>query len=238
MPNTEIFKTVFKGYSKEEVIAYIDNLNQQMSMLQKELDEANARLIQLEDERKETCEQREHEALDEEALRQKIAEEITPILAEKIREKVEADLRPKIEAELRQKIEKEMAAKYEEAARSEINQRLHGQLGELQELRRRAQLYDSNREVLAELMIKAKNDAAEIVKDAETHAKELRMDAEQRYKLLISDYELLRSNLLIAKNEASEKLNNALRSLNDFEKRFSCSDQDVARSKEHLEEQS
>ena len=234
MANTEIFKTAFKGYNKEEVIAYIENLNRQTTMMQKELDELNARLMQMEDEQQDVQIEKERKEEDEAALRIAIAEEIAPVLSEEIRNELEAELRPQIENEMRRKIEAEMAPKYEEAARSEWNHRIQSQADELRELRRRAQLYDDNREVLAELMIKAKNDASEIIKDAETHAKELRDDAENRYRLLISDYELLKSNLLIAKGEVAEKLNAALKNLGDFEKKFSCLDQDVALSRAHL----
>lgn len=234
MANAEIFKTVFKGYNKEEVVAYIENLNRQTAMLQKELDELNARMMQMEDEHQDEVVAKEQQVADEAALRIAIAEEIAPVLSEEIRSELEAELRPQIESEMRRKIEAEMAPKYEEAARSELNHRIQSQAGELRELRRRAQLYDDNREVLAELMIKAKNDAAAIIKDAEAHAKELRDDAENRYRLLISDYELLKSNLLITKSEAAEKLHAAIKSLDDFEKKFSSMDQDVALSRSHL----
>jgi hypothetical protein len=236
MANTEIFKTSFKGYNKDEVIAYIENLNRQTVMLQKDLDELNARLLQMEDERQEDNAALERKATDEAVLRQEITDELKPALAAELRTQLEAELRPQIEREIRRKMEEEMAPKYEEAARSEINQRMQSQANELRELRRRAQLYDDNREVLAELMIKAKNDAADIIGDAEKHAKALRDDAEQRYNLLISDYKLLKSNLLTAKGEAVEKLNYALKSLEDFEKRFSCMDQDVAHSCAHLKD--
>ncbi len=236
MSNSEIFKTAFKGYNKTEVISYIDNLNRQASMLQKDLDEANARLLQMEDEQQENEAENDRRVADEEALRASIATELTPALSEGIRANLESELRPEIEKEVRRKIEEEMAAKYEEAARYEINTRIQGQAEEVRELRRRAQLYDDNREVLAELMIKAKNDATAIVREAEDHAKALREDAEQRYKLLISDYKLLKSNLLTAKGEAVEKLNIALKSLEDFERRFSCMDQDVAHSCAHLKD--
>lgn len=236
MANTEIFKTAFKGYNKEEVIAYIENLNRQTVMLQKDLDEVNARLLQMEDERQEENAVLERKATDEAVLRQEISDEIKPALAAEMRTQLEAELRPQIEKEIRRRMEEEMAPKYEEAARSEINQRMQSQANELRELRRRAQLYDDNREVLAELMIKAKNDAADIIHDAEKHAKALRDDAEQRYNLLISDYKVLKSNLLTAKGEAVERLNCALKNLEDFEKRFSCMDQDVIHSCSHLKD--
>lgn len=236
MANMEIFKTSFKGYNKEEVIAYIENLNRQSEMLQRDLDELNARMLQMEDEQQENLAESRQQAADEEKLRAAIVEELTPSLKEELRCQLEEELRPQIEGEMRRKIEAEMAPKFEEAARTELNQRIQSQAGELRELRRRAQLYDDNREVLAELMIKAKNDAAAIIKDAEARAKELRDDAENRYRLLISDYEILKSNLLIAKAEAAEKLNIAVKNLDDFEKKFACMDQDVALSKAHLAE--
>ena len=226
MANSEIFKTVFKGYSKEEVVSYIDNLNRQAAMLQRDLTDAQARLAQMEDE------QREDQA-GAEALRDSIAEELTADLTEQLRAQVEEELRPSIEAEMRRKVEEEMASKYEAVARSEISQ---SQAGEIQELRRRAQLYDDNREVLADLMIKAKTDAAAIIEDAEKHAKALREDAEQRYRLLISDYKMLRSNILAARSDAIEKLQAALKNLDDFEKRFSLVDHDVANSVNHINE--
>lgn len=234
MANSEIFKTVFKGYNKEEVVAYIENLNRQTEFLQRELESVNARMMQLEEEQKEVGEEKAQQEVDETALKEAVAAELVPVLTEKIRNQLVAELRPAIEQEMRKKVEGEMAAKYEEAARSEINSRIQTQAGELRELRRRAQLYDDNREVLADLMIKAKNDAAAIIREAEDHAKELRDDAENRFRLLISDYELLKSNLLTAKGETVAKLNAALESLDEFEKRFSCMDQDVANSKAHI----
>lgn len=236
MANMEIFKTSFKGYNKEEVIAYIENLNRQAEMLQRDLDELNARMMQMEEEHQEYAVEKERQVTDEATLRAAIAEELTPGLTQELRIQIEAELRPLIEEEMRRKLEAEMAPKYEEAARTELTQRIQSQAGELRELRRRAQLYDDNREVLAELMIKAKNDAAAIIKDAEQHAKELREDAENRYRLLISDYEILKSNLLISKAEAANKLSAALKSLDDFEKKFSNMDQDISLSKSHLDE--
>lgn len=232
MANTEIFKTVFKGYNKEEVIAYIDGLNRQLYSLRQDLEAANAQLAQAEAEN--AASEEAEEELDKEAVLQSLREELIPALSDKLRSEIEAELRPQIEKDARKKVEEEMAAKYEEVARAEINNRIQSQSAEIQELRRRAQLYDDNREVLAELMIKAKNDAADIIKDAEAYAQTLRNDAEQRYNLLISDYELLKSNLLSAKEIAVERLNFSLKELEEFERHFSCMDQDVSLSKEHL----
>ncbi len=234
MASSEIFKTVFKGYNKEEVVAYIENLNRQTAFLQRELEAANTRMLQLEEEQKESAEEKVQSEVDENELRESVTAELMPTLTAQIREQVAQELRPAIEQEMRKKVESEMAAKYEQVARSEINNRVQNQVDELRELRRRAQLYDDNREVLAELMIKAKNDAADIIRDAEVHAKELRDDAANRYRLLISDYELLKTNLLASKGEFVTNLNAALEILDEFEKRFSCMDQDVANSKAHL----
>lgn len=234
MANSEIFKTVFKGYSKDEVVAYIDNLNRQNAQLQKELNDAYARLEQMEDEQRDDLAEKNRMEENLEAIRTSMAEEMKEELTVQLRAGLAEELRPEIEKEMRRKVEEEMAPKYEAAARSEITQRVQSQFGEVQELRRRAQLYDDNREVLADLMIKAKNDAAAIVQDAENHAKALREDAEQRYRLLISDYKVLKGNLLTARGEAVEKLNIALKNLDDFEKKFSCMDQDVANSVAHL----
>ena len=224
MANAEIFKTVFKGYNKEEVIAYIENLNRQLAQLQKELNEAKSSLEILEQEREENAEEQGRVVADETALREEILQEVTPSLREEIRAETEKELRPALEQELRRTIESELVAKYEDAVRAELNNRLQGQAEEIQDLRRRAQLYDDNREVLAELMIKAKNDAAGIIQDAEVQARELREEAEQKFRLLISDYELLKTNLLTAKEEVAVKMNNALKILDEFDGNFACMD--------------
>lgn len=224
MANAEIFRTVFKGYSKEEVVAYIENLNRQLAQLQKELNEAKSSLEIMEQEREENAELQDRAVVDETAMR------------EELRAQVENELRPVMEQELRKTIEGELAAKCEEAVRTELNNRLQGQAEELQDLRRRAQLYDDNREVLAELMIKAKNDAAGIIQDAEEHARQLREEAEQKFRLLTSDYELLKTNLLSAKNEVAEKMSNAMKILDEFDGEFAYMDQDVAHSLNHLKE--
>ena len=236
MANTEIFKTVFKGYSKEEVVSYIDNLNRQMSAIQNALDIANARVVQLEEEQRESVVDEESACVDEAEIREKIKDELIAAVRAQLYAEIEGEIRPQIEKEARRKVEEEMALKYEEIARAEINHRVQAQSAEVQELRRKAQLYDDNREVFAELMIKAKNDATGIIKDAEAHAKKLREDADHRYGLLMSDYEVLKSNLFMAKDEAADKLNFAMRSLEDFEKKFQCMDRDIALSKDHLEE--
>ena len=232
MANSEIFKTVFKGYHKDQVVAYIDQLNRQMVQLQDELSLALSRLQQMEDVQSEVAEK----VADEASLREALIEELTPALSEKIRGELEVELRPEIEKQVRRQVEGELTPKYEEIVRTEVTTRAQQQAEELHDLRHRAQLYDENREVLAELMIKAKNDAADIIHDAEDYAKELREDADQRFRLLISDYEMLKTNLITAKVDASEKLTNALKTLNEFEKRFSVADHDVAHSQKHISE--
>ncbi len=224
MANAEIFKTVFKGYNKEEVVAYIENLNRQLTQLQKELNEAKSSLEIMEQERVENAELQGQAAIDETVLR------------EELRGQVEAELRPILEQEIRRAVESEMAPKYEEAVRNELQTRLQSQAEDIQELRRRAQLYDDNREVLAELMIKAKNDAAGIIKDAEEHARQLREEAEHKFRMLTTDYDLLKTNLLSAKGELIDKMEDAIKLLNEFDGEFSCMDQDVTHSMNHLNE--
>ena len=234
MANAEIFKTVFKGYHKDEVISYIENLNAQLAMLQKELNEAKSSLEILEQERQENAEVQERVVADEAALREEILNELTPALTEEIRNKTESEMRPALEQELRRAIESEMVAKYEDAVRAELTSRLQGQSEEIAELRRRAQLYDDNREVLAELMIKAKNDASGIIQDAEEHDRQLREEAEHKFRMLTSDYDLLKTNLLSAKAELVDKMGDAIKILNEFDGEFSCMDQDVQYSMGHL----
>ncbi len=236
MANVEIFKTSFKGYNKDEVVAYIENLNTQLSMLQKELNEAKATLEIYEQEREENTQDQGRAVADEAALREALVDELTPALTREIRAGLEAELRPVMEQELRRTIEGELTSKYEEVIRHELNARLQNQAQEMEDLRRRAQLYDDNREVLAELMIKAKNDAAGIIQDAEENARQLREEAEQRFRLLIADYELLKSNLLSAKDEVVLKMRGAIKILDEFDGSFACMDQDVAHSVSHLED--
>ena len=119
----------------DEVIAYIDSLNRQATMLQKELDEVYARLEQIEDEQKEDREEQQRVAADAEELRAAIVEEVKAELSEQLRDQIAEELRPVIEKEMRQKVETEMALKYEAVARSEINQRIQNQADEIQELR-------------------------------------------------------------------------------------------------------
>ena len=236
MANAEIFKTVFKGYQKDEVIAYIENLNAQLSMLQKELNEAKASLEVMEQERLENVEVHEKVLADEAALREEIRNELTAALTAEMNHKAENEMKPAMEQELRKVIEAELVAKYEDAVRAELTNRLQGQAEEIADLRRRAQLYDDNREVLAELMIKAKNDAAGIIQDAEEYARQLREEAEHKFRMLTSDYDLLKTNLLSAKAELVDKMEDAIQILNEFNGDFSCMDQDVQHSMAHLDE--
>ena len=237
MANSEIFKTVFKGYNKDEVVAYIDQMNRQMVQLQDELSLAMSRLQQMEDQQQEDKEAQALAAADEASMREALIAELTPILTEQIRKEAEEAIRPELEQEIRRQLEGELTPKYEKIVRTEVTNRAQMQAEELHDLKHRAQLYDENREILAELMIRAKADAAGIIKDAEDHAKALRDEAEQKFRLLMSDYEMLKSNLLNAKNEASDKLMGALKTLAEFEKRFSIADQDIAHSQKHLTDQ-
>ena len=236
MAGSEIFKTTFKGYCKDEVIQYIDKLNFKLTFLQEELNSTSARLVQAEEQLREEAESNTQSEVAEEEYRNKIAEEITAELTEKLRIELSAELRDEIEKEARRKFEEELAAKYEEIARNEINNRVNQQNSEIDELRRKAELYDSDREVLAELMIKAKKDAASIIQDAEEHALKLREEADQRFNLLIADYEMLKDNLIRSKDDAVDRLLGAVKSLDNFEKAVLSMDQDIVMSKSHLDD--
>ena len=203
---SEIFKTVIKGYQKEEVIAYIEKLNRNAEELQKELEETRAKLLRLEEERGDEIALQKQTEEDQAALRESVAAEITP------------ELRAQIEEQLRNEMQS------------------GGAQAELDDVRRRAQLYDDNREILAELMIQAKNDAAQTIREAEVEAQKMREEADQRFRLLTSDYDLLKKNLMASKEEVASRLYGIIRQLDEFEQKFSCAEQDIYRTADHLQE--
>ena len=139
-----------------------------------------------------------------------------------MRESVAAEITPELRAQIEEQLRNEMQS--------------GGAQAELDDVRRRAQLYDDNREILAELMIQAKNDAAQTIREAEVEAQKMREEADQRFRLLTSDYDLLKKNLMASKEEVASRLYGIIRQLDEFEQKFSCAEQDIYRTADHLQE--
>ena len=216
MSANEIFKTEFRGYSKKEVADYILSLNNQMESLKSELDNAESQLIKYQDELEDTkpAEQSPRELTEEEldAIRAEIKEQLEPQLTKEISEKLEEKYKAVIEqcvAEDKQKYEV---------------------------YREKAEMYDSQKEIITELMIKAKSDATEMYSDAEKKSKNLLDETFDKYTKMQSDFEEMKSNVLASKTELDTKIANIQRYLNDFAQHLDFMLRDIESTGEHFKE--
>ena len=216
MSANEIFKTEFRGYSKKEVADYILSLNNQMESLKSELDNAESQLIKYQDKLEDTkpAEQSPRELTEEEldAIRAEIKEQLEPQLTKEISEKLEEKYKAVIEqcvAEDKQKYEV---------------------------YREKAEMYDSQKEIITELMIKAKSDATEMYSDAEKKSKNLLDETFDKYTKMQSDFEEMKSNVLASKTELDTKIANIQRYLNDFAQHLDFMLRDIESTGEHFKE--
>ena len=150
MSVNEIFGTEFRGYKKDEVAEYISSLNSQMESLKSDLDMAESQLIKC---RKELDSYKEVEAVPRELTEEEI---------ELIRQSVVAEIEPALRNEI--------AAQLEEKYKMVIEQYIQDDKEKNGQYREKAEAYDKQRDLIAELMIKAKSDAADIRDDAQKKA--------------------------------------------------------------------
>lgn len=187
MAVSEIFKTEFKGYSKKEVTEYIASLNEQLESLKSELSTVESKLAKCQSE------------LEENAA--------NAIPCEPTQEQTD---------ELREQIKQELYGEIYEAVKAEFEQNSTAQNDELEQMRQKAEAYDDQREILAELMIKAKSDATLIYTDAQNSANALLTDAFDKFLKLRADFDEMKSNILASKAELDTRVSNINHYLNDF----------------------
>jgi len=212
----EIFKTEFRGYNKKEVADYILSLNNQMESLKSELDNAESQLIKYQDELEETKPQEQS------------PRELTEQELDQIRDQIRAELEPKLTKDISEKLEQKYKAVIEQCV-AEDKQKY-------EVYREKAEMYDSQKEIITELMIKAKSDATEMYSDAEKKSSELLNETFDKYTKMQSDFEQMKSNVLASKTEVDTKIANIQRHLNDFAQHLDFMLRDIESTGEHFKE--
>ena len=125
-----------------------------------------------------------------------------------------------IKAQVRAEIEQEIKAELASKATVENN-------AEVEVLRQKAEAYDDQREILAELMIKAKSDATLIYQDAQDSSNALLSDTFDKFLKLRSDFNEMKNNVLASKVELDTRISNITHYLNDFAKYLYFIDRDI-----------
>lgn len=125
-----------------------------------------------------------------------------------------------VKAEIRAQIEDEIRAELASQATAEND-------SEIAQLRQKAEMYDDQREILAELMIKAKSDATQITLDAQQSAAALLSDTFDKFLKLRSDFDEMKNNIMASKTELDNRVNNITHYLNDFAQYLEFIDRDI-----------
>lgn len=205
---SEIFKTEFRGYNKQDVADYIMTLNTQMEQLKGELDGKNTELSRLRDQ----LSRAEDRGGELEEMRQK--------------------LYPEVERELRVKLELEFENKYKQSADDGV----YVIREELDSLREKAVMYDEQKEMLAELMIKARTDAAEVYNQAEKRSEALADETYEKLARLVSDFAEMKKNVLVSKSEMDTRLTTIRHYLDDFTQYLNLAETDIGNTLENFKQ--
>ncbi len=192
MANKEIFNTVLRGYKKEQVTAYIEQMSDQLQDLKYDL---NRKEVEIDRLNKEI------------ALLQENAQQFD-------NQSFEDELRQKIEQELRIEYDKKLV---EQTAKikTEANES-----AENPEALRKAKEYDECKDALADLMIQARKNADEIVLKANSEAHLIRTKTEAEFSKLGVDFSVLQQNVGSIKGELRQNLDKIADLLDLFEERL------------------
>lgn len=213
MSVNEIFKTEFRGYSKKEVAEYIVTLNSQMESLKNELDRCESELEKYRAELDET--EKQTPEIDIENIKQEL------------RAQLEAEIKESLESEYEERL-----AKIQEAQDETVSVDKE----ELATLREKAEQYDDQKDILAELMIKVKADATEIYSEAETKSRELMMDAFDKFTKLQGDFDVMKKNVEASKADIDARMTNIRRALDDFTQYLDFMGQDITNTAENFKQ--
>ncbi len=198
---SEIFKTVMKGYKKDEVLAYVDEMNWQMHALEKEAQRAKDECARVQE--------------DLAALREKGAaptEQQLAALRKEIREEIEQELRKEFDAALAEKDGEILRLQTEKTEQSED--------GSLSELREKAREYDQYKDTLTSLLIDARKKADEILNEANSEAENIRLKAKLQFEDFTAGFGVLKQNIGATKSDIQKNLDDAAAALNVFDLRL------------------
>lgn len=105
---------------------------------------------------------------------------------------------------------------------------------ELEALREKARMYDEQKDIIAELMIKAKSDANAIVTDAETKSKALMESTFDKFEKAEQDFIQMRKNVEAGKSELEARVAAISHYINDFSQYLAILENDVKNTGEHF----
>lgn len=105
---------------------------------------------------------------------------------------------------------------------------------ELEQLRAKAQMYDEQKELIAEIMIKAKSDASHIVTEAQTKSKNLMDDTYERYEKARDDFMQMRKNVEASKSELEARVAAISHYIKDFSQYLAILENDVVNTGENF----
>lgn len=205
---SEVFKTEFRGYDKQQVTDYIMSLSSQLEDLKSQIDGKDLELSRLRAKMAET-EQTEDA---ENALREKLYSEI--------------------EQEIRAKLESEIENKYKQSEQDGI----YVLREELDALKEKAQIYDQQKEMLAELMIKARTDAADVYNQAEKRSEQLINETFEKLERLANDFKEMKKNVLVSKSEMDTRLTTIRHYLDDFTQYLDLAGSDIDNTLENFKQ--
>lgn len=199
MAEKEIFNTVLRGYKKEQVTAYIEQMNDQLQDLKYSFGRKEVEIDRLN-------------------------KEITSL--KKSAQKVDVQ---EIEDEIRQKIEQELHAEYDAKLSEEIAKIKEetSKVSEDSDAARKAKEYDECKDALAELMIQARRSADEIVLKANSEARLIRTKTEAEFSKLGVDFSVLQQNVGTIKGELRQSLDKIADQMDLFEERLYSIQNDV-----------
>ena len=204
---SEVFKTEFRGYNKQDVIDYIADLNAKITELKSQADRDELELSRI----KADSENKANSEADSE-LRKSIYAEA--------------------ESDLREQLEREFEEKYKQATHNGV----FVLRDELDSLREKAALYDEQKEMLAELMIKAKTDAQEAYNAAQEKTHEIMSDTLDKLIRFENDYEEMKKNVLISKSEMDTRLTTIRHYLDDFTQYLDIASGDISNTVDNFKE--
>lgn len=231
MSVNEIFKTEFRGYNKQEVAEYIISLNSQMESLKEELDRCESELEKCRGELSEMETAPKETAVDVDALREQIRTETEA----EIRAALEREIRESVEAEVRGVLKSEydaLVAKAEQAQADSVSV----SRDELEALREKAEQYDDQKDILAELLIKVRTDAVAIYSEAETKSRDLMTGAFDKFVKLQDDFDVMKKNVEASKADIETRITNIRRALDDFTQYLDFMNQDITNTAENFKE--
>lgn len=105
---------------------------------------------------------------------------------------------------------------------------------ELEELRAKAEMYDAQKDLIAEIMIKAKSDALTITTEADKRAKELMETTFAKYEKAREDFIQMRKNVEAGKAELEARIAAVSHYIKDFSQYLAILENDVVNTGENF----